>query len=397
VKRRAIFLAALLFGCHETASDKPAPLPLGVLLSYSGPLAANSANSERALLMAVEAANRAGGVGSRTIEVIARDTGSDPTKVDRPARELVDAGSALFIGPDTTALAAELKEMLGGQTMILPSFATSDADIYKPHSWFVMGAPPRRVACELHAQLEADGRKAPLVLLDSNGYNSLLGRLLGFEFGAQQVFLPTAEAFDEKAILPILKVPADAYVLATEPRSATSLIYTLAVLGKLGDPRAWYLSPTLHTPAFLDTIPKGMLAGAHGVSTGTVVGSGAFRTRFMERWQDEPLDDAYPFYDAGAIAVLALERALVREGTIPSGTGLSKHIVGVTQAGATLVGWDEIGRGLQLLREGKEICYLGLSGVFEFDITGQTEAASTKWFTVGARGFEDVVSTSACR
>ena len=30
---------------------------------------------------------------------------------------------------------------------------------------------------------------------------------------------------------------------------------------------------------------------------------------FQARWQDEALDDAFPFYDAGAVAVLGLQRA----------------------------------------------------------------------------------------
>jgi ABC-type branched-subunit amino acid transport system substrate-binding protein len=393
----ALVTLAALVGCSEPTTQEAPSLPIGLLLSYSGPLAANSVNSERALLMAIEAANLAGGVGGRHLTVIAGDTSGDPRKVNQPARELAAAGAVLFVGPDTTAQAVELKGMFAEQTLILPSFSTADSDIYKPHTWFVMGASPVRVACELHAQLEADGRKAPLVLLDPNGYNNLLGRELGFFYGAQQIFLPTGETSNETTVLPILKASADAYVLATQPRIATSLVYSLAALGRLGDPRTWYLSPTLHTPAFLDTLPKGLLEGAHGVSTGTVAGSVAFRARFTQRWQDRPLDDAYPFYDAGAIAVLALQRALLRDGAITPGAGLARHIIGVTQAGATLVAWDEIGRGLQLLREGREVCYTGLSGTFDFDITGQTRAASTDWFVVGPSDFEDVVSKSECR
>ena len=47
--------------------------------------------------------------------------------------------------------------------MILPSFATASDSNLKPPTWFVMGAGPARVACELVAQLQADGRRKPLV------------------------------------------------------------------------------------------------------------------------------------------------------------------------------------------------------------------------------------------
>src|SRR5205814_9227432 len=60
-------------GCGAPA-EADHPIPIGLLLSYSGPLAANSVNSERAVLMAVEAVNAAGGVTGRPLSVLPRDT-----------------------------------------------------------------------------------------------------------------------------------------------------------------------------------------------------------------------------------------------------------------------------------------------------------------------------------
>src|SRR5207247_2065575 len=136
---------------------------------------------------------------------------------------------------------------------------------------------------------------------------------------------------------PIVSSGADSFILAAFPASASALVQGLAAIGGIGDPSRWYLSPTLHTPAFLASIPQGVLAGARGVSSGTVAGAAEFRARFSAEWQDAPLDDAFPFYDAGAVAALALGRAHAREGAIPSGTGMVKHILAVTHAGGTLI------------------------------------------------------------
>src|SRR5690349_13726281 len=68
-------------------------LPIGLLISFTGRQGANGFNSERALLLAVEAANRGGGADGRPFQVLARDTRSDPRKIEAPARELIDAGS----------------------------------------------------------------------------------------------------------------------------------------------------------------------------------------------------------------------------------------------------------------------------------------------------------------
>jgi branched-chain amino acid transport system substrate-binding protein len=382
--------------CDDQAAQPDNAIPVGVLLSYSGPLAANSVNSERALMMALEAVNRAGGVGGRPLALVARDTGSDPRLVPQPAGELVDAGAAVLIGPDTIELGVALKSLLAEHTVIMPSYATADSSIYKPHPWFVMGAPATRIACELVGQLRADARQRPLVIRDTNGYNVQLGFQLNARFGLPTLVLPADDLPDQSTVSAIVAAAPDALVLATLPSTASALVYTLAAAGPR-DPFGWYLGPTLHTPALLDTIPIGSLEGARGVATGTVATASAFRSQFAARWQDQPLDDAYPFYDAAAIAALALQRALVHDGAIPTGDRLGPHIQAVTRAGGQAVQWNQLDRGLTLLADGQEVAYQGLSGLLEFDATGQTLKATTNWWTIGPEGFLDVESLSDCR
>ncbi len=186
-------------------------------------------------------------------------------------------------------------------------------------------------------------------------------------------------------------------MLAAFPTPASTLIYSLGAIGGLPDPSRWYLAPTLHTPAFLQALPKGALNGARGVSPGTVGGAAEFRTAFSERWQDAALDDAYPFYDAAAVVALALARAMKRDGFIPGGTGLGPHIVAVTGAGGTPVTWNQLAHGLALLGQGQEIEYVGLSGPIQFDMKGRASNATTKWWTIGEQGFTDIPHTSDCQ
>jgi ABC-type branched-subunit amino acid transport system substrate-binding protein len=371
-------------------------IPIGLMLSYSGYLAASSINSDRALRLAVEAANAAGGVGGRRLKILARDTRSDGTKIMVPARELVDAGAALLIGPDTTDLASQLRGMLQGRTIMLPSFNTASDVEFKPPSWFVMGAGIARVACELVTHLRADGHQHPLVIVNPSGYNTGLSWELTNRYGFPKYVLPAVNALTASDVRPIASLSADSYVLAAFPASGSSLVFALAALESLQDPSRWYLSPTLHTPAFLRSIPRGVFQGARGVSPGTVAGAAEFRALFDQRWHDAPMDDAYPFYDAGVIAALALQRALTREGTIPTGTGLSQHIVAVTHSGGTPIEWNQLQQGLALLAAGQEVQYLGLSGSGEFDLQGQTSAASINWWAIGPDGFVDIPHESAC-
>jgi hypothetical protein len=389
---------ALAAACGDGGDEPPGP-SIGVLLSFSGAGAASSANSERGVRMAIEAANRAGGIGGRPITLIDRDTRSDPKRVIAPARELLRAGVALFIGPDTPELAVPLvgaqmvpeMELLQRRTVLLPSFATAHSPFRRPPGWFVMGTGTARVACELHAQVQLAGRKKPLVVRDTNGYHGLLAWELT-RLGLPQFILTAGES----SVPALQAIDADAYVLAALPPAASSLVFGLSAVGALGPADRWYLAPTLHTPALFETIPKGILQGARGVAPGTVAGAGDFRDAFIARWHDEPLDDAYAFYDAGAVAALALGRAVARDGAIDPET-VHTHVMGVTRPSGAKVLWNELDRGLALLREGQEIDYLGLQGPLQFDLSGQTPEATTKWWTVTEDLYQDIPAESACR
>jgi branched-chain amino acid transport system substrate-binding protein len=386
---RALVLALALAAsaCSSAAQPDDGSVGIGLLLSYTGHLTADSINSERALLMAIEAANAAGGIGGRRIHTVARDTGSDPSKVMDLARELIDARVALVIGPDADDLAIAARGVLDDHTIILPSFATSSDVLYKSRSWFVIGAPIARMACELAAQLRADDRKRPLLIFNPTGYSASIAWTLTNQYGFARFVLPTNTVPSIASVGPITSANADAFVLAATPSSAAPLVYALLANGALADPTRLYLSPTLHSPAFLDLVPRDGLSGARGVSQGTASEGPDFRARFSQRWHDEALDDAYPFYDAGALAALSLQRALARDGVLPTGTGLSPHLVAVTRAGGTPIHWNELDRGLALLRMGQDITYLGLSGQLEFDALGQTPGATTSWWTIGPAGF----------
>jgi ABC-type branched-subunit amino acid transport system substrate-binding protein len=381
-----VLTAALGLGC--TKDEPEGEVLIGLFLSFSGPSAANSTNSERAFLMAIEAANAADGLDGRQVGVLGRDTGSDPTKVKEPATELAEK-TTLVVGPDVHDLAIALRGVFGQRTLLMPSLATSFVH-HKPTSWFVMGAGPRMVAEQMFALAQADGRQQPLAIVAPNGYDSQIGSNLSSVHAVPQIYLPRSGSASEQKLRSVVDRAADALFLSAPPPAASSFIYSLVALGQLGDARQWYLSPTLHTPALLENIPRGILDGAQVVSVGGSPEAAAFTMSFRQRWSDEPLDDAYSFYDAGAIAVLAMQRASRLEGAIPGGTGLDKHLVAVTSELGTPIRWNEIGRGLELLRTQQEVSYVGLTGPLKFDKTGKSLIANTRMWIIQQHAFQEL-------
>src|SRR5689334_24541034 len=76
-----------------TAIAKPAiaakePIQMGYLPALTGPSSSTGIGINRGVQLAVEEINKAGGIDGRQIELITRDTQSDPTKAVNGAAEL---------------------------------------------------------------------------------------------------------------------------------------------------------------------------------------------------------------------------------------------------------------------------------------------------------------------
>src|SRR4051794_40282476 len=108
-RARALVLGSCLAAACNSGQQPPSiadeQVTFGLLLSYTGYLAANSINSERAVRMAVEAARqRPDAFGGRSLRILSRDSRSDVREVVGRARELLDGGAAVILGPDTIDL-----------------------------------------------------------------------------------------------------------------------------------------------------------------------------------------------------------------------------------------------------------------------------------------------------
>ncbi len=87
----------------------------------------------------------------------------------------------------------------------------------------------------------------------------------------------------------------------------------------------------------------------------------------------------------------------MRGNAIPVGDHLGEHILAVTHQGGEPVDWNQLDRGIHLLGDHVEVAYQGLSGMLEFDTTGQTPVSTTNWWTIGPDGFRDIEKMSSCR
>ncbi len=102
ISRRAVTAAALAmpFAPAKGRAASAEPVKIGWLPSLTGALATAAIGFDHGVRFGVEEANKAGGIDGRPIELVSRDTGSDPTNAVNLAQQLVFTGKVNFVaGP----------------------------------------------------------------------------------------------------------------------------------------------------------------------------------------------------------------------------------------------------------------------------------------------------------
>src|SRR5690606_6516043 len=119
----ALLLSSLFVGCQPQMEelDPDSSVTVGLLLPFTAPSAATASNFERAVLLAAERVNEAGGIQGKPLRIVAQDTHSDVSRSRHSVRELLDEGSVAIIGPESPEIAAAIRTQLDSEEIPLIS------------------------------------------------------------------------------------------------------------------------------------------------------------------------------------------------------------------------------------------------------------------------------------
>jgi branched-chain amino acid transport system substrate-binding protein len=149
-RKLAAAALALAASFHASASQDPAPIKIGALLSVTGPASFLGAPEARTLEMLVGDLNAKGGVNGHRIELVVKDTGANPEKAISFAKQLIEEDAVFaIIGPATSGETIAVKQIANDGKTILLSCAAAEVIVNPVLPYVFKVAPKDSFAAEM--------------------------------------------------------------------------------------------------------------------------------------------------------------------------------------------------------------------------------------------------------
>jgi branched-chain amino acid transport system substrate-binding protein len=152
------------------------PILIGYLPALTGPSSSTGIGINRGVQMAVQEINAAGGIDGRQIELISRDTQSDPTKAVNGAAELTRAAKVQVVfGPVNSGEALAVVPLLARANVpqLHPCWVDSLTDVKKYPLCFRNGPTNQQIGGAANRYVvEVLKKKKVAVISDTTGYGT---------------------------------------------------------------------------------------------------------------------------------------------------------------------------------------------------------------------------------
>ena len=177
-RRQALASAA---GAIASAVAKPAiaakePILIGYLPALTGPSSSTGIGINRGVELAVQEINAAGGIDGRQIELIVRDTQSEPTKAVNGAAELIHAHKvSVVLGPVNSGESLAVVPLLAraNTPQIHPCWVDSLTDPKKYPMCFRNASTNQQIGAAANRYVvDVLKRKKVAVISDTTGYGT---------------------------------------------------------------------------------------------------------------------------------------------------------------------------------------------------------------------------------
>jgi len=381
----ALALALSSCGSEEAGESRNAEVQVGTVMPVSGDLSAFGPSAQRAIDLAFELVNEAGGVNGGQISAIHRDSGTNEQIGTDSASGLVNvdgvniliaahsSGVTIAIAESVTIPAGVLHLSVGSSSKAITALADNDMVFRTRVNDFVKSQA-------LSSLAEALGYKRVSTTYINNAYGASLNESFveNFERTGGEVTAAVAHELGQASYIAELRDAAkdepEVLVTIAYPDSGQTLLREAAESGIYDE--FMFVDVTKNQTMF-DAIGGNHFEGDFGVSPGNPQSTAVedFRRIYEERTGGDPNQQLIAeAFDGAIVIALAIEKAgsddpvAVRDALRP-----------VSNPPGEIVGPGDIARALDLVREGKEINYVGAAGDIDFDENGDVVSGMRVW------------------
>src|ERR1700737_2039968 len=168
--------AAIASGLAKPAIAANEPIRLGYLPALTGPSSSTGVGINRGIQLAVQELNAAGGIGGRQLELITRDTQSDPTKAGNGAGELTHGQEvSVVFGPVNSGESLAVVPLLAraNTPQVHPCWVDTLTDPKKYPMCFRNAPTNQQIGgAANHYVVDVLKRKRVAVISDTTGYGT---------------------------------------------------------------------------------------------------------------------------------------------------------------------------------------------------------------------------------
>lgn len=384
--------AAALFTAPAVAQD---PVKVGILLGFTGPIETLTPHMAAGAELALNEASESGKLlGGRTIETTRADsTCIDAAAAAAAAERLVNVENvAAIVGADCSGVTIAVTNNVAvpnGITMVSPSATSPALSTIEDQGLFFRTAPSdARQGVVIAEILHERGISEIAVTYTNNDY----GR------GLAESFTRAFEGKGGRVLISAAHEDGRADYSAEVGALSAAGAEHLAVFGYLDRGGRGIVQASLDTGAFEsfvfgdgmfgDSIIEAIGPELNGKVIGTVPGSeGEGRARFEEMATVAGFNGASSYagesYDAASLLILAMQAA----GSADRAS-IAQHVMAVANAPGEEIGPGELARGLEILANGGEVDFVGVTGV---QLIEPGEAAgSYRVYEVGDGAFQTI-------
>ena len=383
---RALGLSAVVSSLGVPRLARAAePIKIGTLLDLTGALEAYGKPIQNGAILATEQINAAGGPLGRKLELVHRDSQTDPTAGIDAAKKLVELDKVVAIvgalSSGVTIPVATSVTIPRGIVQISPASTSPQLTDLQDNDCIFRTCPSDALQGKVSGRLAKElGFQTVATIYVNNPYGSGLAKTFGQTLSAQGGKVVATVAYEEGRpsyrgeLEQALKDKPQAMALFSYPENGVTIIRQALELGFTGK---FLLADGMKAPEVVHNVGAQYLKGTYGTTPGAREGSAKtrFAAAYTQRFGDKPpkpyIDHCY---DAIAVLALAIQQAKSSE---PK--AIREALRQVANPPGDSVGPGDFQQALALLGAGKKVNYRGASGEIDFDAHGDVVTPIEVW------------------